>query len=147
MKRLLVVFVVSLVFVACGGQTESLKPLDKGMSNTVALPSGEVVYDIGGEWDAVLDWPHTPLQKDIIKITQEGNKFVGILVNGNAIKTAGNDIIKGELEKNGFKSLYVNTLDGWLPPASKIGKNCNKIVTKTLTTSLSFTLKMTLTRK
>jgi hypothetical protein len=30
-------------------------PLKEGMPNTVKLPSGEVTYDLNGEWDAVYD--------------------------------------------------------------------------------------------
>ena len=42
----------------------------------------------------------------------------------------GNERIKGELEKNGFKSLSVKTSEGWKPATAKISENCNKIVYK-----------------
>jgi phage regulator Rha-like protein len=102
-----------------------------------------------GEWNAVIDWPHSDLLKDIIEIKQEGNKFVGVFLKGNEIKGTGVEVIKGELEKNGFISLSVNTPDGWLPAKWKIDSDCNKIETKTMTTAKSFeqTLGLTLTRK
>jgi len=39
----------------------------------------------------------------------------------------GDETIKGELEKDGFKSLFANTCEGWVSATAKIGKKCNKI--------------------
>jgi len=150
MKSAFVILMICFVSVACGEEIEPLKALEKGMPNTVILSNGEVVYKMDGEWDAVIDWPHSAdLIKDIIEIKQEGNKFVGVLLKGNEIKGTGAEIIKGELEKNGFISLRVNTPDGWLPAKSKMDSDCNKIKTKTKTKTKSFglTLALTLTRK
>ena len=63
---------------------ESSQPvvLKPGMPNTITLPNGEVVYDLNGEWDAVYDvtstyrTDDTQSSKDIVRITQEGNKFL-----------------------------------------------------------------------
>ena len=149
MKSALAILMICFVFVACAEEIEPLKALQKGMPNTVTLSNGEVVYKMDGEWDAAIDWSHPYLIKDIIEIKQEGNKFVGVFLKGNEIKGAGAEVIKGELEKNGFISLSVNTPDGWLPAKSKIDSDCNKIKTETETKikTLDFTLKLTLTRK
>ncbi len=149
MKRLLVILVVCLVFVACSEESQPHKSLQKEMPNTVTLSNGEVIYKMDGEWDADITWPHVNPIKDIIEIKQEGNRFVGVLLKGNEIKDAGAEIIKGGLEKNGFISLSVNSPDGWLPAKWKIDSDCNKIETKTKTTAKSFelTFELTLTRK
>jgi hypothetical protein len=148
MKRISVILIIGLVLFACGEQTEPLKPLDKGAPNTVTLPNGEVVYKMDGEWNATIDYPKFyTINKDILKITQDGNKFVGNFLNGNELQDAGIEVIKGELEKNGFKSLYVNSVEGWLPATSKIDANCNKIATRTHIKRKGFKVKLDLTRK
>ena len=146
MKRISVILIIGLFLVACGEQTEPLMPLDKGAPNTVTLSNGEVVYKMDGKWDAVIDWPHSNPIEDIIEIKQEDNRIVGVLLKGNEIKGTGDEIIKGELEKNGFISLNVNSPDGWLPAKSKIDSDCNKITTKAKT-ERELTFKLTLTRK
>jgi len=136
MKRISVILIIGLVLVACGEQTEPLMPLDKGTSNTVTLSNGEVVYKLDGEWSCVFKPSLADKAEDIIKIAQDGNTFVGIYINGNQYKSAGDGAIKGELEKNGFKSVYVNAArvhsgeaKGWKPATGKISENCNKIIT------------------
>jgi hypothetical protein len=92
--------------------------------------------------------------EDIIKISQDGNTFVGIHINGHKYISKGDGAIKGELEKNGFKSVYVNTggrwtvqggLEGWIPATGKISENCNKIITNAKAEGVNF--KLTLNRK
>jgi hypothetical protein len=150
MKRISVILIIGLVLVACGEQTEPLMPLDKGEPNTVTLSNGEVVYKLDGEWSCVMKISMRDLiGEDIIKISQDGNKFVGIYVNGNQYKTAGTEAIKGELGINGFKSISVNTTSfqtaKWIPATAKISENCNKIVYKAKLEGL--TTEITTTRK
>ncbi len=114
------------------------------------MSNGEVVYKLDGEWSCIFKISlRDNITEDIIKISQDGNKFVGIYVNGNKYKTAGTEAIKGELEKNGFKSVYLNTSsfesDEWVPATGKISENCNKIVYKGKLQGL--TTKITTTRK
>ena len=146
MKMVLVVFMVCFCLVACGEEIEPLKALHKGMPNTVTLSNGEVVYKMEGKWDAAIDYPYSAPTEDIIEIKQEGNKFVGVSLEGNEFHRTGAEIIKGELEKNGFNSLIVNSPDGWLPAKSKIDSNCKKIKTTTKTKK-ELTFKLTLIRK
>ena len=136
MKRIIAALIIGFVFFACGEQTEPLMPLDKGAPNTVTLSNGEIVYKLDGEWSCVLKMSVRDKAEDIIKISQDGNTFVGIYINGNQYKSAGDGAIKGELEKNGFKSVYVNAArvhsgeaKGWKPATGKISENCNKIIT------------------
>ena len=152
MKRISVILIIGLVLVACGEQTEPLMPLDKGAPNTVTLSNGEVVYKLDGEWSCVLKVPMEGKFEDIIKISQDGNTFVGIYINGHAYMSEGEGAIKGELEKNGFKSVYVNAgpeffgdPQGWKPATGKISENCNKIITNAKVEGVN--LKLTLNRK
>jgi hypothetical protein len=118
------------------------------MANTVTLADGSMVYDLNGEWDAVIDNGSYGISKDIIKITQEGNKFVGIKLIGNQYVGKGEETIRGELEGNGFKSLEGYTkMEGWVPSAGKILDGGNKIVDQTEVVTLSLTVVETLTRK
>ena len=82
---------------------------------------------------------------DIVKITQEGNKFVGIKLIGNQWFPKGSETIKGELEKNGFKSFHTNTASGWTSANTKIGEKCNKIEIETPV--MGTMIGITLTRK
>ena len=152
MKRVCVILIIGIVLVACGEQTEPLMPLDKGTPNTVTLSNGEVVYKLDGEWSCVFQPSLGDNAEDIIKISQDGNTFVGIYINGNIYKAAGDGAIKGELEKNGFKSVYVNAAtvhsseaQGWEPATGKISENCNKIITNVKAGGLN--QKLTLNRK
>ena len=147
MKSAFGILMICFVFVACGEEIEPLKPLQKGMPNTKTLSTGEMVYDINGEWDAILDSGPSGKMEDIINITQEGNKFVGIILNRNVYWSKGDELIKGELVKNGFKSIKKNTIGmGWISETiGKIDEGCNKIEVKTSRHGKNFLL--TLNRK
>ena len=147
MKSAFGIVMICFVFVACGEEIEPLKPLQKGMPNTKTLSTGEMVYDISGEWTAILEEVGSGNMEDIINITQEGNKFVGIILNENIHWSKGDELIKGELVKNGFKSLKRNTTDrGWLSETiGKIDEGGNKIEVKAERHGVSVNL--TLNRK
>jgi hypothetical protein len=151
MKNLLLVLLVCLGLIACGEDVEPLKALQKGAPNTVTLSNGEVVYKLDGEWSCVYQQSMREGEpKDIIKISQDGNTFVGIYINGHVYKAAGTGAIKGELEKNGFKSVYLGTVsyfgtEEWKSATGKISENCNKIITNGNVDGAN--LKLTLTRK
>ena len=115
--------------------------------NTVTLSNGEVIYDLNGEWDAHFDDDWLGTGKDIFKITQKGNKFEGILLIGSEYVPKGVVAMKGELERNGFKSLNRFTGMGWGPATGEISEKCNKIVIKRPLKTLGYTQVLTLTRK
>jgi len=145
MKKIFIILMI--VFVSASVQAQMDNPLKRGMLNTVTLSTGGVIYDLRGEWDAIYDNDYFGTNKDIVKITQEGNKFVGIKLIGNEWVSKGSETIKGELEKGGFKSLNMNSAEGWLPSSGKIGEKCNKIIIKTPVESVGITSVLTLTRK
>jgi hypothetical protein len=113
-----------IALVACGEEIEPLKPLQKGAPNTITLSTGDVVYDISGEWDAIIKfggWGGD--KKDIVKIKQEGHKFVGIVSIGNNYFDKGDEFLMGELEQNGFKSIVRNSPRGWRSSIGKIDES------------------------
>ena len=118
MKKILMALILGLVFTAAYAQMDN--PLKQGMPNTVTLSNGEVIYDLSGEWDAIYDNKgYGGINKDIVKITQKGNEFVGIKLIGNQWMPKGSETVKGVLEKDGFKSLNTNSYsDGWTPVLS-----------------------------
>jgi hypothetical protein len=128
MKRILIILIIGFVFATVQAQMDN--PLKKGMPNTKTLSTGEMVYDINGEWDAITDGGFGKME-NILKITQEGNKFVGIKLIGNEHKPKGSETIKGRLEKDGFLFFFLKTVSGWTPSTVKIGEKCNKIEIKT----------------
>ena len=76
MKRIVVILILGFIFSTVRAQMDN--PLREGMPNTVKLPSGEVIYDLNGEWDAVYDSGGWGMYNDIVKITQKDNQFVGV---------------------------------------------------------------------
>ena len=148
MKKLIIVLVLGLVFTVAYAQTDN--PLKKGMPNTVTLSNGEVVYDLSGEWDVIADARKVTgkIYKDIHKITQKGNEFVGIRLIGNEWNPKDTEAIKGELEKDGFKSLQINTGYGWITSKGKIDEKCNKIEIEVIMPTVQRNIMyITLTRK
>ncbi len=76
----------------------------------VTLPSGEVILDMSGEWDMLNEGcgPFSfrePLT-DILTITQEGTTFTAVKQIGSRWVPKGAETIKGELDKDGFKTVY-----------------------------------------
>lgn len=130
MKKILMALILGIVFTAAYAQMDN--PLKQGMPNTIVLSNGEVIYDLSGEWDAIYDnKEHGGINKDIVKVTQKGNEFVGIKLIGNQWVGRGSETIKGELEKDGFKSFAAYTVEGWAWSTAKISDNCNKIEIET----------------
>lgn len=143
MKKILLIVIIGLVYSTVQAQMDS--PLKKGMPNTVTLSNGEVIYDLSGEWDAIYEIEGFGSQKDIVTITQQGNKVVGIKLIGWEYVGKGEETIKGELGKDGFKSLSVNTCEGWMPATAKLDKKGNNIKFETYLKGIF--VDITLTRK
>ncbi len=112
-----------------------------GMPNTITLPNGEVVYDLNGEWDEVrvvtylssFDSAGTEdkaSSKDIVKITQEGKKFVGVKQIGDRWVGKNKKAVQGELEKDKFRELHALPSEhrGWLPGKGEISEDGNEIL-------------------
>jgi hypothetical protein len=109
----------------------------QGSKKTVILPSGEVVCDLNGEWDALYEnlgaYSWVGNLKDMLKITQQGGSFVGVKMIGTAHVPKDAVSIKGELDKNGIKNVRVvlstaSPYDEISECKAQISEDGNKIV-------------------
>ena len=109
----------------------------QGSKKTITLPSGEVVCDLNGEWDALYEslgpwlWAGNKNVTDVLKITQQGGSFVGVKTIGGGYVPKDAVSIKGELDKNGIKMVRVVMMqgqDGEECYANQISEDGNKII-------------------
>ncbi len=121
-----VLFICSLAIFAWIGLAQAQK------AKTVKLPNGEEVVDIRGEWDAQIEnygpWEGYGKYPNFIKITLEGNSFVGIRMKNDLYYSSGTEAIRGELDKNGIKNVQIPTNLGTLDAKGKISEDGNKII-------------------
>ncbi len=137
MKKIIVIFLIGFVFSTVQAQMDN--PLKEGMPNTVKLPSGEVIYDLNGEWDAVYDsgyWAGT--FNDIIKITQNDNQYVGVyLLKGDNLVSQNEEKIRGKIKGNVIDEVFFNDITDietmnliWAPCKAEISEDGNEIKMK-----------------
>ena len=58
MRKMIPILILAIAFLlnfTASPVAEILNPLKAGVPNTVTLADGNVVYDLNGEWDAVID--------------------------------------------------------------------------------------------
>lgn len=127
--RSLGIALLLLITISVWGNIAEAGELKPGTPNTITLSSGEVVYDLNGEWPGIFEG-EMGIFDEIVKITQKGNKFVGIKLLGTSF-LGGKDkeTIKGVLEKDHFKKIYFYYiyLDEWVSFKGRISKDGNKI--------------------
>jgi hypothetical protein len=121
----LFVLVAMMTFASCAySQTEK---------NIVRLPGGAFVCNLNGEWNTLYE-PYGPMRhfgniKSMIKITQQGNMFVGKSLISTGFTPAGTEKIRGELDKDGIKKVQITRPDkDWSDSKAEMSKDCNKIV-------------------
>jgi hypothetical protein len=107
---------------------------EKGWEKTVTLQSGELILDMSGEWD-MLQEGYGPFGfrgplKDILTIRQEGATFTAIKQIGSHWVPKGAETIKGELDKDGFKTVfhYIKEKEWWT--GAFIWEPCKWIITE-----------------
>ena len=113
-------------------------PLKEGMPNTVKLEDGEVVYDLSREWNSAYDTGGWGTLEDVVKITQNGNQFVGIyLLNGDRFAGKNKEKIKGKINGNVIDEVYFYDVENsatwnpiWASSEAKISENGNELVIK-----------------
>jgi hypothetical protein len=137
MKRIVIILIIGFVFSTVHAQMDN--PLKEGMPNTVKLPSGEVIYDLNGEWDAVYNsgyWAGT--FNDIIKITQKDNQYVGVyLLKGDNLVGKNEEKIKGKIKGNAIEEILIHDIGDfgtmnrtWAPSKAEISEDGNEIKIK-----------------
>ena len=103
---------------------------------TVTLPSGELVCDLNGEWNALYEH-YGSMQwvgniNGMIMIIQQGNTFAGKTTVDSAWSAKGTDKISGELYKDGIKKAqYSVPTMGWTDAEGEISEGCDKVVLDT----------------
>lgn len=121
-----VLFICSLAIFAWIGLAQAQK------AKTVKLPNGEEVVDIRGEWDVHIEnyglWSWAGKYSNILKITMEGNSFVGIRMTFDPYHKPGSEAIRGELDKDGIKNVQIMSGAGPLDAKGQISEDGNKII-------------------
>lgn len=141
MKKTSIAQVLVFVLLIAFGSFASAQMAGKPWEKTVTLPRGEVILDMNGEWDIKSEiygpfsaFPVKP-DPDILTITQWGDEFTAVKQTGSVHIPKGGETIKGELDKDGFKAVYLYTLtvelDGtleWVECKWEISENGNKVL-------------------
>jgi hypothetical protein len=102
----------------------------------VQLPSGEAVWDLNGDWDALIEnyGPQASggTHPNVYRITQTGSAFSAIRLRDNPPPTqgrAGTPSLQGELEEDGFKRVEIVKGIGEVSPSTgHINEDGKKIV-------------------
>jgi hypothetical protein len=102
----------------------------QGSKKTITLPSGEVVWDLNGEWDAFVDNYGTSggSYPQIEKITQTGSSFVAIRMIDDPWNRKGSQSLQGELDKSGIKKVTIFAFSGPEEGKGQISDDGNKII-------------------
>jgi hypothetical protein len=104
----------------------------QGPKKTITLPSGEVVWDLNGEWNAFIDNyglnSFAGSYKQIEKITQTGSSFVAIRMIDDPWNRKGSQSLQGELDKSGIKKVKILKASGSVEAKGQISKDGNKII-------------------
>lgn len=100
---------------------------------TLKLSNGEEILDLSGEWDVHYEYQgmYSGLRshKQTVTIKQDGKAFVAVQQTASEWHGKGSETIKGELQQDGFITVYVNRADvGWTPCKWEISENGNKIL-------------------
>jgi hypothetical protein len=121
-----VLFIFSLSIFAWIGLVQAQEP------KMVKLPDGEEVVDISGEWDAQIEnygpWSKYGSYTNVIKITWEGNSFVGTRMKFDKFHFPDSVAFRGEIDKDGIKKLQYMTDAGPNDTKAEISEYGNKII-------------------
>jgi hypothetical protein len=74
---------------------------------TITLPSGELICDLNGEWDAIYEHHRHGKSTDVLKITQRDGSFEGVRTIQSVSMPENAVSIKGELSKDGIAKFQV----------------------------------------
>ncbi len=76
----------------------------------VQLPNGDTVWDLSGEWDALIEnygpWQRFGTSRNVYGIEQDGRVFTAYRLKEGpppGVEVAESPSLQGELEKDGFK--------------------------------------------
>ncbi len=149
MKRLvLVCVIIFLCTVACNSaMRDGATTLKAGMPNTLALPNGEVVYDLSGEWDIVTHVSNFATFNGVIDVRQNGNQFVGSLQGGDFPVLETSEKIKGKVKGNEIEVIQFNTTHGWVLSSGGLAEGGKLLSINTQSPSEGWDINSTLKKK
>jgi hypothetical protein len=137
MRRRIIVIITVLIVLGSLSFVANAQKGEKAWQKTVRLPNGDVILDMSGEWKVMYEHPGLSSMMgtygDTLTIRQESAKFTAVKQLGSRFVPKGADSLKGELDKNGFKEVYIctdaSTKDGiWKPCLGEISEDGNKVV-------------------
>jgi Protein of unknown function (DUF1566) len=125
-STLLAVFIVVVSFL----YTAQAQAEEQKWKRTVTLPNGDVILDMSGEWDALIqyygNWPGGEYEQKI-NITQDGSSFEGLRSKDEGRNRKGSVLVKGDITKGGLKDVLIGTLWGLQFTATQITEGGDKI--------------------
>ena len=99
---------------------------------TLTLPNGEVVLDLSGDWDVIVEnygpWSFAGTYPLIVRVKQTGSSIVGTRLTEDPYHHKGSDAIQGKVGKEGFDEVYLMSAHGPLSAEGKISEDGNKMV-------------------
>jgi hypothetical protein len=131
MMRRIGVLLVGVMAVVSFLYTAQAQVKQKGLENTISLPSGDVILDMNGEWDVLVEnygsWKEFGSYPQLVRITQEGSSFKGIRMIDDPWGIKGSLAIKGDLTRGGF-NVYTMSNVGLTNSDGQVSEDGNKIV-------------------
>lgn len=127
---------------------------------TIASSFAGEAYELNGDWDAIITKTGSESstevlnEKDIIKISQQGNQFVGIRTIGGKLVGKNEEMVKGKLSYKMVDEVFIRYVSdpitfglSWVDGRSTIIEDGNKIVIQSFVKATGYYETVTLTRK
>lgn len=132
MLRRIGILLIALIAICSFVYVANAQMGEKGSKRTTTLPNGDVIWDLNGEWDVLVEpyghWSQEASFAQLLKITQKGGSFVGITMTDSPSYPKGEEAIRGELDKNGFKKVETMSDNSRLNSRGTISEDGNKMV-------------------
>ena len=131
MKKMLIASIGCIFLSVASCAMDNARMSEKGPAKTIKLPSGEVVHDLNGEWDALLTYPGFQFvkpYKQIIKIIQKGKFFEGILMMDDQWASKGYRLIEGGLSNGNFGYVRLILIPQTYNASGQISEDGKRIV-------------------
>ena len=109
--------------------------------------NAEKTLDLNGEWDATFICSMSGTYKEIIKITQKADQFVGIKLSGDKRLYSDGEEIRGKVKGVNISEIEINSKAGWLKGSVKVSEGGNKVIIHSALPGSMGTLDTTLLRK
>ena len=127
---------------------------------TLANSFADEAYNLNGEWSAIITKTGSESsaevlnEKDIIKISQQGNQFVGIRTIGGKLVGKNEEMIKGKLSYKMVDEIFIRYVSdpitfglSWSDGRATIIEEGNKIVIQSFVKATGYYETVTLTRQ